>query len=77
MTNYQLAPDEDALKLTESLLNEDTLISLFYLESINHNMDYIHKRIANYLIDANIREDLKIPSVALPSVIPNIIQFKI
>ncbi len=75
-TNYQLAPDEDALKLTESLLNEDTPISLFYLKSINHSMDYVHKSIANYLIDENIRQDLHIPNVVMPHVIPNLIKLK-
>ncbi|MDG4946093.1 DUF2236 domain-containing protein [Weeksellaceae bacterium KMM 9713] len=75
-TKYQLAPDEDALKLTDSLLNEDTPISLFYLKPINQSMGYVHKSVANYLIDANIRKNLQIPSVVMPHMIPNIIQLK-
>lgn len=75
-TKYQGQPDEDALKLTASLLNENTPISQLKLDLIRNNMGYIHKSVANYLIDDNIRKDLKIPSVMFQNIVPNVLRLK-
>jgi len=75
-TKYQGHPDEDALKLTDSLLNENTEISLLKLDLVRRNMGFIHKSVANYLIDDNIRKNLKIPSVKFQNIVPNVLRFK-
>lgn len=61
-TQYQAEADQDARKLAESLLLESTSISLLKLDIVKRNMDFIHKSVANYLIDETIRENLKIPN---------------
>lgn len=75
-TKYQGAPDEDSQKLTDSLLNENTPVSLLKLDIIKRNMGYIHKSIANYLIDPEIRSNLNIPTVRFKNVIPNALKLK-
>lgn len=75
-TKYQGQPDEDAIKLSESLLNENTPISMFKLDIIKRNMGYIHKSISNYLIDGNIRQNLNIPEVRFKNIIPKAVQLK-
>jgi len=75
-TKYQAQPDHDALKLTESLLNENTPISILKLDVVKRNMGYIHKSIANYLIDGPIRNGLKIPEVRFKNIIPNALKLK-
>lgn len=39
-------------------------------------MGFIHKSVANYLIDDNIRKNLKIPSVKFQNIVPNVLRFK-
>jgi hypothetical protein len=75
-TKYQCQPDQDVLKLTESLLNENTPLSILKLAIIKRNMEYVHKSFANYLIDNTIRENLKIPDVRFAGVIPNVFRLK-
>lgn len=73
-TQYQNAPDTDSMKLTASLLDENTPISLLKLEVIKRNMSYIHKSISNFLIDDTIKSNLKIPVVKFKKIIPKAIQ---
>ncbi|MBO3099491.1 oxygenase MpaB family protein [Gelidibacter pelagius] len=73
-TKYQAQPDQDALKLTSSLLNENTPITIFKLDIIKRNMGYIHKSIANHLIDNTIKQRLDIPEVRFRNVIPKALQ---
>lgn len=75
-TKYQAQPDQDALKLTKSLLNENTSISIFKLDIIKRNMGYIHKSIANHLIDETIRTNLEIPPVRFKNVIPKALKLR-
>lgn len=75
-TKYQGAPDEDARKLADSLLNENTPISLLKLDIIKRNMGYIHRSVSNYLIDDTTRKNLKIPEVRFKFVIPNALKLK-
>ena len=75
-TGYQNPPDKDALKLAESLLEENTPISLLKLDIIKRNMGYIHKSIANFLIDDEIKKHLKIPEVRFKNTIPFAIKLK-
>lgn len=75
-TKFQGAPDEDSQKLTDSLLNENTPVSLLKLDIIKRNMGYIHKSIANYLIDPEIRSNLNIPTVRFKNVIPHALKLK-
>lgn len=75
-TKYQNAPDEGSLKLTSSLLDENTALNLLKLDIIKSNMGYIHKSIANFLIDNEIRKNLNIPSVRFKDIIPSVIRLK-
>lgn len=75
-TKYQGQPDQDSVKLAESLLNENTPINLLKLDIIKRNMGYIHKSIANYLIDDTIRGNLRIPNVRFKNIIPNALKLK-
>lgn len=75
-TKYQAQPDQDALKLTESLLNENTPIHILKLDIIKRNMGYIHKSVANYLIDSNIKHNLQIPEVRFKNIIPKALQVR-
>lgn len=75
-TQYQQAPDQDSMLLTNSLLDENTPVSLFKLDIIKRNMGYIHRSIANYLIDEGIRKNLNIPTVRFTNIIPRALQIK-
>jgi len=75
-TKYQGQPDQNSLKLTESLLNENTPVTLLKLDIIKRNMGYIHKSIANLLIDDTIRENLKIPHVRFNNIVANALRLK-
>lgn len=75
-TQYQNAPDEDSMTLTNSLLNENRPISLLKLDIVKRNMGYIHRSIANYLIDEETRNSLNIPPVRFKNIIPKTIQLK-
>ncbi|MGV8947478.1 MAG: oxygenase MpaB family protein [Lutibacter sp.] len=75
-TKYQGEPDEDARKLSDSLLNENTPISILKLDIIKRNMGYIHKSVSNYLIDETIRKNLEIPAVRFKFIIPNALRLK-
>lgn len=75
-TKYQGEPDEDARKLSDSLLNENTPISILKLDIIKRNMGYIHKSVSNYLIDDTIRKNLEIPEVRFKFIIPNALKLK-
>ncbi|TXE10339.1 DUF2236 domain-containing protein [Gelidibacter salicanalis] len=75
-TRYQAQPDQDALKLTASLLHENTPISIFKLDIIKRNMEYIHTSISNHLIDSTIRKNLEIPEVRFKNIIPKALQLK-
>ena len=75
-TQYQSAPDKDSLILTDSLLHENTAINLLKLEVVKNNMGYIHKSIANYLLDDHIKKSLEIPTVPLKKVVPNALRLK-
>lgn len=39
-------------------------------------MGYIHKSIANYLLDDHLKSSLKIPAVPLEKIIPNALRLK-
>lgn len=75
-TKFQGEPDEDARKLSDSLLNENTPISILKLDIIKRNMGYIHKSVSNYLIDDTIRKNLEIPEVRFKFIIPNALKLK-
>ena len=75
-TQYQFSPDEDSKKLTDSLLHENTSINLLKLDVVKRNMGYIHKSIANYLLDDHLKSSLKIPTVPLEKIIPNALRLK-
>lgn len=75
-TEYQNKPDEDALKLTSSLLNENTPVNILKLDIVKKNMGYIHKSIANYLIDYDIKKNLEIPVIRFKNLIPTAIKIK-
>ena len=75
-TKYQGKPDEDARKLSDSLLNENTPISILKLDIIKRNMGYIHKSVSNYLIDDSIKKNLEIPEVRFKFIIPNALKLK-
>lgn len=75
-TQYQNAPDQDSMTLTNSLLDENTPVSLLKLDIIKRNMGYIHRSIANFLIDDGIRENLNIPMVRFKNIIPKALQIK-
>ena len=75
-TQYQFSPDENSLKLTDSLLHENTSINLLKLDLVKRNMGYIHKSIANYLLDDEIKTRLEIPTVPLNKIVPNALRLK-
>lgn len=75
-TQYQASPDADALKLTDALLHENTPISLLKLDIVKRNMGYIHRSVANFLIDENIRQNLQVPPVRFKNVIPNALKIR-
>lgn len=75
-TKYQGKPDQDARKLADSLLNENTPISILKLDIIKRNMGYIHKSVSNFLIDDTIRKNLEIPEVRFKFIIPNALKLK-
>jgi hypothetical protein len=75
-TKSQGAPDNDSLKLAESLINEHTRLSLYKIDLINQSMPLIHKSVANYLLDQRILKSLKIPKLKLNYIIPNILRIK-
>lgn len=75
-TNYQAEPDEDGLKLAESLLEEDTQLSLLKFNFIKKNMKNIHTSVANYLIDSKIKEHLKIPESRYQSMVIKALKIK-
>ncbi len=75
-TGYQNKPDEDSLTLALSLLNDNTPVDMVKLGIVKRNMDYIHKSVANYLLDPQIRKNLEIPQVRFKSIIPMAIKLK-
>ena len=75
-TKSQGAPDNDSLKLAESLINEHTRLSLYKIDLINQSMPLIHKSVANYLLDNSIIKSLKIPEIKFNYIIPNILRVK-
>lgn len=58
------------MKLAELLLNENRPINFLKLDIVKRNKGYIHKSIANYLIDDTIRKNLETPSVRFKNVVP-------
>lgn len=75
-TEYQTKPDSDSHVLTAALLNENTPVNVLKLKIIKRNMSYIHKSIANYLIDDTVKNNLHIPAVRFKNCVPFILQLK-
>lgn len=75
-TKKQGLPDSDSLKLAESLINENTPLSLYKIDLMNQSMPLIHKCVANYLLDKSIIKSLNIPEVKFNFFIPNILRAK-
>ncbi|MCH8555161.1 MAG: DUF2236 domain-containing protein [Schleiferiaceae bacterium] len=75
-TRYQNVPDDDALKLAHALLNENTPVNVLKFDFIKKNMGYVHKSVANFLIDKEFRRRLEIPSVPFGGFIPFVVKLK-
>lgn len=75
-SEYQNKPDSDSRLLTASLLNENTPVKVLKIKIIKRNMSYIHKSIANYLIDNTVKKNLQIPAVRLKNCVPLILKLK-
>ena len=69
-TKYQEQPDEDSIKLANSLLNDYTAVKHLKSEFANKNVDLINKSIANYLIDDQIKAALQIPKIKFENFFP-------
>ena len=75
-TQYQAEADQDARKLAKSLLMESTPISLLQLDFVKQNMDFIHRTVANYLIDDATLKNLNIPEARLGTAIIQAMKLK-
>ncbi len=75
-TLKQDGPDKDSIKLAKSLLEEDTPIALMKVGVLKRNMGFIHRSIANELIDDQIVNSLQIPVLKFNKIIPIILRFK-
>jgi hypothetical protein len=75
-TSKQNAPDSDSVKLAESLMEENTTISLLKFDFLRRNTEYIHKSISNYLLDQQTLNALKIQPVRFKYIIPNMLKLK-
>lgn len=75
-TLKQDGPDNDSIKLAQALLEEDTPIKLLKFDVLKKNMGYIHRSIANELIDDQIAKSLQIPVIKFNKIIPTILRFK-
>ncbi|MGI9525609.1 MAG: oxygenase MpaB family protein, partial [Weeksellaceae bacterium] len=68
---YQNKPDEDSIKLTNALLDENTPISLLKLDIVKRNMGYIHRSVSNFLLAGRTPAHLHLPPVRFPNLIPH------
>ncbi|MCO5233468.1 MAG: DUF2236 domain-containing protein [Chitinophagales bacterium] len=75
-TSKQALPDNNSIILANSLVNENTPLSLFKLDFISDNMDYIHKSVSNYLLDRHILSSLKIPTVKYNHFFPSVLKIQ-
>ncbi len=75
-TSKQNGPDADSLKLVTALLKENTQVDVLKIGFVKRNIGFIHKSIANYLIDEQIRESLQIPTIPFKGFFPAVIKLK-
>lgn len=75
-TTKQNGPDEDSVKLAQALLKENTQVDILKVAFVRRNIGFIHKSIANYLIDEQTREALQIPTIPFKGFFPNVIKMK-
>lgn len=75
-TTKQNGPDEDSVKLAQALLKENTQVDILKVAFVRKNIGFIHKSIANYLIDEQTREALQIPTIPFQGFFPNVIKMK-
>lgn len=75
-TTKQNGPDEDSVKLAQALLKENTQVDILKVGFVRRNIGFIHKSIANYLIDEQTREALQIPTIPFKGFFPNVIKMK-
>ncbi len=75
-TSKQNGPDEDSVTLAKALLKENTQVDILKVGFVKRNIGFIHKSIANYLIDPQTREALQIPTIPIKGFFPNVIKMK-
>lgn len=75
-TGKQGLPDNDSIILANSLMNENTPLSIFKFNVIKRNMGYIHKSISHFLLDTQTITALEIPDVRLKNMVPNALKIR-
>lgn len=75
-TTKQNGPDDDSVTLAKALLKENTQVDILKVDFVKRNIGFIHKSIANYLIDQQTREALQIPTIPFKGFFPNVIKMK-